>query len=413
VRTLAGVPGVPGCRDGAGDQALFDTPSHVAARAGLSNGAVREWLVADSGNHLIRRVDEHGCVTTPAGRPKQAGHRDHQDRRQAMFSNPQGIAVDADGNVYVADQGNAVIRRIGPDGVTTLAGRPGVRGSDDGLGDAARFFDLKALAWDRRAPGLYLLDGHALRWVSLDGQVLTLLGQVDVPGFMDDRLGAAGWPLSPCFREPRALAAGFGFVVIADTGNHALRECRLPALTLRTLAGDPQRPHLGWGLLRDGLEDFPEEGYATLRAPRGLAWEDRPGAETLYVASGPALAQIQAVGRSGPPRPRLHPGTIQPLAPDAPCPVEFMVTRGTAAPEPGAMADYHFTVEWQGPDGRPVGDGKPLRGTGAFSVLQRLRGPAFNQEGHGRIRVRCVTLDGVSAGISKAVPVRSEPAREP
>lgn len=98
---------------------------------------------------------------------------------EALFYNPHGIAVDAANNVYVADTGNCVIRKITPDGiVTTLAGSPGEAGSADGTGAAARFAFPEDVAVDG-AGNVYVADtdNHTLRKILPTGEVSTLVGK--------------------------------------------------------------------------------------------------------------------------------------------------------------------------------------------------------------------------------------------
>ena len=117
VSTLAGAAGQSGMADGAGLAASFGGPHALAADPA---GTV---YVADTQNHCIRKITPAGVVTTFAGLPGKAGNADGQGRA-ARFSEPRGIAVDAAGNVYVADTGNGAIRQITPDGVVTTIAAP-------------------------------------------------------------------------------------------------------------------------------------------------------------------------------------------------------------------------------------------------------------------------------------------------
>jgi DNA-binding beta-propeller fold protein YncE len=107
VRTLAG--GIRGFADGAGSDARFDTPS------GLAIAADGTMYVADTGNNAVRRIARDGSVTTLAGEGT-AGLQDGQGR-EARFNGPLGIAVDASGRVFVADTYNDRIRVVEPDGI--------------------------------------------------------------------------------------------------------------------------------------------------------------------------------------------------------------------------------------------------------------------------------------------------------
>jgi streptogramin lyase len=92
----------------------------------------------------------------------------------ARFNAPRGLAVDTNGNVYVADEGNLTIRKIAPDGtVTTLAGLAGASGTADNKGDRARFTQPTAVTIDGNGD-LYVLDGTVIRKVATDGTVTTL-----------------------------------------------------------------------------------------------------------------------------------------------------------------------------------------------------------------------------------------------
>ena len=414
-RTLWGRPGCPGDRDGGAAEATFHGPTWVACSAPWAwpepeplwhPRRTGSFVVADSGNHLIRMVDPAGAVTTLAGaRGLGPGHRDHADPLQARFSHPQGLAMDLAGNVFVADQGNCVIRRIGPGGVTTLAGSPGQPGADDGLGEKARFFRLKGLAWDHAIGCLYAADGHAIREISPEGRVRTLLGSVARSGFQDLDQRPADPSSAPCCDDPRGLAAGAGHVFFADAGNHAIRAWSRGEGSLRTVAGDPGRPELGWGLLRDGLTEFPATGYGSLLAPAGLVLDDRQsGSEALFVSSGPCLAQLPGLIQPARSRPRVQVRRLEPLRVGEAYRVAFRVPNERHAPGRSARFDFEYTVEFLDPDGGAVGP--PVRGRGAFTAIHEVPGRPFTQEGTGKVRVRCVTLDGCSGGAERLVPVR-------
>jgi len=165
VATLAG--GTEGFADGTGTQAAFHTPSGIAIdRDG-------NLYVADTGNHAIRKVTPQGVVTTVAGNGRP-GFRDGA-ARDAQFDGPIGVAVGKDGSLWIADTYNDRIRRIAPDGtVSTVAGGalPGLR---DGVGSDAMFDTPAGIAVDRRGHALVAdLMNHAIRRVSPDGVVTTL-----------------------------------------------------------------------------------------------------------------------------------------------------------------------------------------------------------------------------------------------
>ena len=226
--TLAGLPGSPGSADGSGTSARFLYP------AGLALDAAGDLYVADTGNHLIRRVTPAGLVTTIAGLAGVFGAVDGP-AADARFRAPRGVAVDASGNLYVADTDNHTIRRISSRGaVTTLAGSAGLLGGDNGTGGAARFnYPVGIIT---AAPGsLIIADSanHTIRLMTATSAVSTLAGQAGV-------IGTANGPGSTAkFYNPSGVAVdATGTIYVADTNNHAVRIIS-PAGVVTTAAGNP------------------------------------------------------------------------------------------------------------------------------------------------------------------------------
>jgi len=171
VSTFAGTAGASGSADGAGAAARFRNVN------GLAIDASDNLYLADWGNHTIRRITPVGVVTTLAGTPGVAGSADGTGAA-ARFNLPSGLAVDAAGNVFVSDQANHTIRRITPAGVTTtIAGQAGTTGSADGTGAAAR---LSSPAWLTISPSgdLFVTSGtgETIRKVTSAGVVTTAVG---------------------------------------------------------------------------------------------------------------------------------------------------------------------------------------------------------------------------------------------
>jgi len=166
--TFAGTAAAMGSTDGKGTSARFNRPNAVAD----SNGAL---LVTDTFNHTIRKVLSDGTVTTFAGTPGASGTSDGAGA-VALFNLPAGIAADSSGNVYVADTGNATIRKITSAGVvSTLAGLGTIAGLKDGTGSDAWFNMPKSLAVDG-AGNVFVADtGNAtIRKITPAGVVTTL-----------------------------------------------------------------------------------------------------------------------------------------------------------------------------------------------------------------------------------------------
>ena len=226
VTTLAGTVGAAGSTNATGTDAKFRSPNGVAV------DTVGNVYVADTSNHLIRKISPAGVVTTLAGTAAIAG-ANNATGTDASFSFPQGVAVDTAGNVYVADYGNHLIRMISPVGVvTTLAGNDQAAGSTNATGTDASFFLPKGVAVDT-AGNVYVADtsNHLIRMISPAGVVTTLAGTVRTAGSTN----ATGTDAS--FSEPFGVAVDTaGNVYVADNGNHLIRKIS-PAGVVTTLAG--------------------------------------------------------------------------------------------------------------------------------------------------------------------------------
>src|SRR4051794_18004543 len=114
-------------------------------------------------------------ITTLAGPPAERGSADGTGGAAGFF-NPGGVATDGDGNVYVADTGNQIIRKISPAGeVTTFAGLAGQSGSANGKRSASRFGSPSGVAVDRSG-NVYVTSANLIRRITAAGEVTTLAG---------------------------------------------------------------------------------------------------------------------------------------------------------------------------------------------------------------------------------------------
>lgn len=226
VSTLAGLAGRTSSVDGKGTTARFEDPYAVATDA---SGNV---YVSDATDHSVRKITADGTVTTLAGKGGTFGSADGTGTA-ARFKNPQGIAADSAGTVYVADTGNSTIRKITAAGVvTTLAGSAGSRGSLDATGTAARFGSPYGVAVDSSG-NVYVIesDSATLRKITPAGVVTTLAGSAGSNGFVNGTGTAAR------FSVPFDLSVdSAGNIYICDHGNHAIRKVT-PAGIVTTLAG--------------------------------------------------------------------------------------------------------------------------------------------------------------------------------
>src|SRR3569833_1801609 len=168
---FAGHPGGEGNADGTGAAARFSAP------LGIATDSVGNVYVAECRNNTIRKIATDAVVTTLAGSAALAGFADGTGA-DARFSSPSGVTADIAFNIYVADTGNNVIRKITSTGaVATLAGTAGVEGRTDGTGSAASFNQPTAVATDN-AGNVYVADvgNGAIRKITQTGNVTTLAG---------------------------------------------------------------------------------------------------------------------------------------------------------------------------------------------------------------------------------------------
>ncbi len=222
VSTIAG-NGYSGYADGIGSVAQFYSPTGIAVDG---EGNV---YVADQGNHRIRKITTSGVVSTLAGSGK-AGYADGAGIN-AQFNAPFGIAVDGGGNVFVADQGNHRIRKITPSGlVSTLAGS-GSPGYINGTGVAAQFLNPRGIAVDWSGNAYVAdCDNHRIRKITSAGVVSTFAGNGN-PGFAD------GAGTTAQFKSPYGVIVDWtDNVYIADANNNRIRKIA-PSGLVSTLAG--------------------------------------------------------------------------------------------------------------------------------------------------------------------------------
>jgi sugar lactone lactonase YvrE len=181
---VAGALGGSGNRDGDRTTARFYEPQDVGS------DAAGNLYIADDYNATIRKIDASGIVTTLAGKAHQLGTADGTGAA-ARFNGPLSVAVDPNGNIYVVDGGVNTIRQVSPSGVVrTLAGTPLVNGTADGTGPAAQFTSPVAIRWSSNG-SLYVTDNNRIRNITTAGVVSTvytgttlLLGlDVSNPGF--------------------------------------------------------------------------------------------------------------------------------------------------------------------------------------------------------------------------------------
>lgn len=244
-QVYAGTSRTSGLKDDLRGQSLFNTPAFLALNQ--VEGSV---YVSDGANHAVRRVrpGPGGRVETLAG----SGTRGSRDGSLgvAMFDNPQGVALDSRGNLWVADSGNHTIRRINlaRGTVETIAGRAGVAGAADGRGAAAGF----------RSPA-----GIAIEAETAAQELQRQLRGTPPP------------PVS---------------LIVADAGNGLIRRVKETGEVETIQAGDG-RAAASFGLLADSQA----ASAATFASPGGVAVD---AAGNIYVAE-PAAGRVRVILKNG------------------------------------------------------------------------------------------------------------------
>lgn len=237
-RVLAGTEDSSGYKDGATKKALFNAPWDVVF---YKSG----WLISDSENHALRFY-KSGKVTTVAG-TGTAGYK-NATGQDAQFNRPTGMAVGANGEVYISDTGNNVIRKIDKKGkVTTFAG--GKKGCADGTLKTAKFFEPTGLFFYKGA--LYVADSGNHRVCKIEnGKVTTVAGSEK--GIEGSKNGSAA---SARLSNPQDIILYKNNMYISDTGNACVRKLSGGKVTTFVKAfsmGDGREPAEPCGLMIRG-----------------------------------------------------------------------------------------------------------------------------------------------------------------
>lgn len=221
VATLAGASPM-GYADGTGSAARFNTPMGVAVDA---SGNV---YIADSSNNRIRQITPAGVVTTFAG-SGVSGFADGTGTA-AQFAGPRGLAFDGSGNLLVADTSNSRIRQITPAGVVTTLAGSGIRGYQEGSAASAQFNMPSGVAVDGSG-NVYVGDTVNSRIRKIAGGVVSTFSGSGLNGYVDGTSTVARF-----FGIYGLAVDGGGNVYVADTQNNRIRLVS-PTGDVTTLAG--------------------------------------------------------------------------------------------------------------------------------------------------------------------------------
>ena len=251
---------LPGSNEAA--NATLNQPS------GLAFDSAGDIFIADSANNLILEVDLKGIISTVAGTGEQGFGGDGGAATSALLDTPIGVAIDAAGNIYIADTHNNRIRRVSAGMITTIAGS-GVAGfSGDGAAATAAALDLPtAIAIDTNS-NIYIADTENHRIRKITGTTISTVAGNGEQVYSGD----GGLATAAGLDSPNGIAVDAAFnLYIGDTHNQRVRMVTYSTSIISTLAGT-------------GIKGFNADGTATtseLARPRGVAVGT---SGTVYVA---------------------------------------------------------------------------------------------------------------------------------
>ena len=239
-------------------------PANTAQLNGPFSGAQDSsgnLYIADQFNHRIRMVDTSGNISTVAGNGTAGYTGDGSTATSATLNDPQGVAVDSSGNIYIADTANSVIRKVSGGKISTIVGStnngPGYSG-DGGAGTGAQVFHPASVALDSGG-NLYIADtsNEVIRKLNTAGIISTVAG-LGSAGF-----GGDGGPASRAqLSNPSSLAFdSAGNLYIADTTNNRIRMIATNGV-ISTIAGSSSSGFAG---------DGGAANKARLNNPKGVA----------------------------------------------------------------------------------------------------------------------------------------------
>jgi hypothetical protein len=270
ITTIAGTTIAGTGTDGYNGDSIPATSAQLNNPRGVAVDTAGNIYIADRDNARVRKVDAiTGVITTIAGTGTSGYNGDNITATTARLRNPNGVAVDTAGNIYIVDSGNYRIRKVtGSSGViTTIAGDGDYGGGgDDGQATSAQLRIASGVAVDT-AGNIYIadLDDDRIRKVDAITGVITTIAGTDTNGYAGDGGPATNAQLN----YPNGVAVGAtGNVYIADTGNSRIRKVTGSPGVITTFAGG-------------GIGDGGPATNAPLNDPSGVAVDT---AGNIYIA---------------------------------------------------------------------------------------------------------------------------------
>lgn len=233
---------------------------------GLAVDANGNLFFCDRNNHRIRKLDANGTITTVAGNGMEGDSGDGGQATSAQLNTPQGVAVDANGNIYISDWQNNKIKKVSTNGIiTTIAGTGEYGFSGDGaIGSDAKLKSPAGIAVDAMG-NVFFCDrnNYRVRKIDANGIITTIAGKGGFQPFSGD----GGLAIDAEMWEPQGISIdGSGNIFIVDRNNHRIRKVITNGI-INTIVGTGSTGFFGGGFNGDGLLGTDTE----LRSPSNVA----------------------------------------------------------------------------------------------------------------------------------------------
>jgi len=206
--------------------------------------------ICDKENHRIRKVDvASGNITTVAGNGTDGSDGDGGQAISAQLNTPQGVVIDANGNLYICDDLNNKIRKVTTNGIiTTIAGTGEYDFSGDGgLATAAKLKGPIDIDIDN-AGNIFFADDDRIRKIDSNGIITTVAGKQS----FDEFNGDGGLAIDAKFNDPRGVIVdALGNIFITDSSNHRIRKVTTDGI-INTIVGTGSIGFFGGGFNGDG-----------------------------------------------------------------------------------------------------------------------------------------------------------------
>ncbi len=233
------------------------------------------FFVADRNNHIIRKIDKTGKISTVAGTGVAGFSGDGAAATAAQLSGPTGISIDQTGNLYICDQANNRIRKVDKvsGNISTIAGTGALGNTDGAATTTAKFYYPTSVLSDKTGTNIYIADGNNNRVRKLNGTTVSNFAgsSAGTAGFSGD----GGVATSALMSDPKAMCFDKteSIMYVCDFLNNAVRQITMSTNTINKFAGSA--PTGGFG------GDGGPASSALLKNPAGV-WTDKGG--SVYIS---------------------------------------------------------------------------------------------------------------------------------